>query len=95
MDYTNVLCVRVVLPHVQATGGMVDKYLGPAVLLQAYRWIMNSRDEDRKEIKKVADELKLYRCHTIMNCTNSCPKRIKSSKSYSIYKKNACNKLIT
>ena len=39
-----------------------DKYLGPAVLLQAYRWIMDSRDEDRKErLKKVADELKLYR----------------------------------
>ena len=47
-----------------------DKYLGPAVLLQAYRWIIDSRDEDRKErLKKVADELKLYRCHTIMNCT--------------------------
>ena len=43
-----------------------EKYLGPAVLLQAYRWIMDSRDEDRKErLKKVADELKLYRCHTL------------------------------
>ena len=51
-----------------------DKYLGPAVLLQAYRWIADSRDEERKErLKKVADELKLYRCLTIMNCTNSCP----------------------
>ena len=45
-----------------------DKYLGPAVLLQAYRWIIDSRDEERKErLEKVADELKLYRCHTILN----------------------------
>ena len=44
-----------------------DKYLGPAVLLQAYRWIIDSRDEERKaRLKKVADELKLYRCHTII-----------------------------
>ena len=44
-----------------------DKYLGPAVLLQAYRWIVDSRDEERAaRLKKVADELKLYRCHTIM-----------------------------
>ena len=68
-----------------------DKYLGPAVLLQAYRWINDSRDGD-KRLKKVADELKLYRCHTIMNCTNSCPKGL-TSKSYWIYQENACNKL--
>ena len=49
-----------------------DKYLGPAVLLQAYRWIIDSRDEERKKrLTKVADELKLFRCHTIMNCTNA------------------------
>ena len=73
-----------------------DKYLGPAVLLQAYRWIMDSRDEEKKDrLKKVADELKLYRCHTIMNCTNSCPQRLKSSKSNRRNKENACNKLIT
>ena len=51
-----------------------DKYLGYAVLLQAYRWISDSRDEEKERLKKVADELKLYRCHTTMNCTNSCPK---------------------
>ena len=56
-----------------------DKYLGPAVLLQAYRWIIDSRDEERKaRLKKVADELKLYRCHTILNCTNACPKGLKT-----------------
>ena len=65
-----------------------DKYLGPAVLLQAYRWINDSRDEDRKErLKKVADELKLYRCHTIMNCTNSCPKGLNPAKAIGSIKK--------
>ena len=66
-----------------------DKYLGPAVLLQAYRWIIDSRDEERKaRLKKVADELKLYRCHTILNCTKCLSKRLKSSKSYCRNKKN-------
>ena len=65
-----------------------DKYLGPAVLLQAYRWINDSRDEEKKErLKKVADELKLYRCHTIMNCTNSCPKGLNPAKAISSIKK--------
>jgi succinate dehydrogenase / fumarate reductase, iron-sulfur subunit len=65
-----------------------DKYLGPAVLLQAYRWINDSRDDERKErLKKVADELKLYRCHTIMNCTNSCPKGLNPAKAIGSIKK--------
>ncbi len=58
-----------------------EKYLGPAVLLQAYRWIIDSRDQERvKRLKKVADELKLFRCHTIMNCTNACPKGLKKKR---------------
>ena len=65
-----------------------DKYLGPAVLLQAYRWINDSRDEEKNErLKKVADELKLYRCHTIMNCTNSCPKGLNPAKAIGSIKK--------
>ena len=65
-----------------------DKYLGPAVLLQAYRWISDSRDEEKKErLKKVADELQLYRCHTIMNCTNSCPKGLNPAKAIGSIKK--------
>ena len=65
-----------------------EKYLGPAVLLQAYRWIIDSRDEDRKErLRKVADELKLYRCHTIMNCTNACPKGLNPAKAIASIKK--------
>ena len=65
-----------------------EKYLGPAVLLQAYRWIIDSRDEERvKRLKKVADELKLFRCHTIMNCTNTCPKGLNPAKSIGSIKK--------
>ena len=65
-----------------------EKYLGPAVLLQAYRWIIDSRDEERKErLQKVADELKLYRCHTILNCTNACPKDLNPAKAIAEIKK--------
>ncbi|MCH9844733.1 MAG: succinate dehydrogenase iron-sulfur subunit [Alphaproteobacteria bacterium] len=52
-----------------------DKYLGPAVLLQAYRWIIDSRDDEVvNRVKALEDPFKLYRCHTIMNCTQACPK---------------------
>ncbi|HET6906091.1 MAG TPA: succinate dehydrogenase iron-sulfur subunit [Rhodanobacteraceae bacterium] len=52
-----------------------DRYLGPAVLLQAYRWIIDSRDEDTgARLDDLEDPFRLYRCHTIMNCTNTCPK---------------------
>jgi succinate dehydrogenase (ubiquinone) iron-sulfur subunit len=53
-----------------------DKYLGPAVLMQAYRWIEDSRDgQTSKRLAELDDAFKLYRCHTIMNCTKVCPKR--------------------
>jgi len=52
-----------------------EKYLGPAVLMQAYRWIADARDEaTAKRIEYLDDSYKLYRCHTIMNCTKTCPK---------------------
>jgi succinate dehydrogenase / fumarate reductase iron-sulfur subunit len=52
-----------------------DRYLGPAVLLQAYRWIADSRDERTGErLDNLEDPFRLYRCHTIMNCTATCPK---------------------
>ena len=94
MDCMSALCVRVFnaingdKDLVQVTGGTGDKYLGPAVLLQAYRWIIDSRDEERKKrLKKVADELKLFRCHTIMNCTNACPKGLNPAKAIGSIKK--------
>ncbi len=50
-------------------------YLGPAVLLQAYRWIADTRDDTAgQRLDELDDPFRLYRCHTIMNCTNSCPK---------------------
>ena len=57
-------------------------------MLQAYRWISDSIDAEKKErLKKVADELKLYRCHTIMNCTNACPKGLNPAKAIAEIKK--------
>ena len=61
-----------------------DKYLGPAILLQAYRWIADTRDENTKErLNELEDDFKLYRCHTIMNCTKSCPKGLNPAKAIS------------
>lgn len=65
-----------------------DRYLGPAVLLQAYRWIADSRDEfagDR--LDELEDPFRLYRCHTIMNCTNTCPKGLNPAKAIAEIKK--------
>jgi succinate dehydrogenase (ubiquinone) iron-sulfur subunit len=65
-----------------------DKYLGPAVLMQAYRWIQDSRDGKTKErLKDLDDAFKLYRCHTIMNCTKVCPKHLNPGKAIAHIKK--------
>ena len=65
-----------------------EKYLGPAVLLQAYRWIIDSRDEHTGErLDQLEDSYKLYRCHTIMNCTKTCPKGLNPAKSIAQIKK--------
>lgn len=59
-----------------------DKYLGPAVLLQAQRWLADSRDEATDErLDALEDPFKLYRCHTIMNCANACPKGLNPAKA--------------
>ena len=59
-----------------------DKYLGPATLLQAYRWLSDSRDEATGErLDELEDPFRLYRCHTIMNCTNVCPKGLNPAKA--------------
>ena len=59
-----------------------DRYLGPAVLLQAYRWIADSRDEATgARLDALEDPFKLYRCHTIMNCTDTCPKGLNPAKA--------------
>jgi len=65
-----------------------DKYLGPAVLMQAYRWIEDSRDGYTKErLAELDDAFKLYRCHTIMNCTKVCPKHLNPGKAIAQIKK--------
>ena len=65
-----------------------DRYLGPAVLLQAYRWIADSRDEATGErLDALEDPFKLYRCHTIMNCTKTCPKGLNPAKAIGEIKK--------
>ena len=65
-----------------------DKYLGPAVLMQAYRWIEDSRDENTIErMEYLDDAMKLYRCKTIMNCSNTCPKGLNPGKAIGELKK--------
>jgi succinate dehydrogenase / fumarate reductase, iron-sulfur subunit len=59
-----------------------DKFLGPAALLWAYRWIADSRDESTGErLDELEDPFRLYRCHTIMNCANTCPKGLNPAKA--------------
>ena len=65
-----------------------ERYLGPAVLLQAYRWIADSRDEMTGErLDDLQDPFRLYRCHTIMNCTKTCPKGLNPAKAIAEIKK--------
>ena len=65
-----------------------DRYLGPAILLQAYRWLADSRDEAKGErLDQLEDPFRLYRCHTIMNCTKTCPKSLNPAKAIAEIKK--------
>ena len=65
-----------------------DRFMGPAVLLQAYRWIIDSRDEATDErLDQLEDPFSLYRCHTIMNCTNACPKGLNPARAIAEIKK--------
>ena len=65
-----------------------DRYLGPAALLAAYRWIIDSRDEATGErLDELEDPFRLYRCHTIMNCTEACPKDLNPAKAIAEIKK--------
>jgi succinate dehydrogenase / fumarate reductase iron-sulfur subunit len=65
-----------------------ERYLGPATLLQAYRWLADSRDEQAGErLGQLEDPFRLYRCHTIMNCTKTCPKGLNPAKAIAEIKK--------
>jgi succinate dehydrogenase / fumarate reductase, iron-sulfur subunit len=59
-----------------------DRYLGPAALLQARRWIIDSRDEATgSRLDDLEDPFRLYRCHTILNCAKACPKGLNPAKA--------------
>ena len=65
-----------------------DRYLGPATLLAAYRWLVDSRDDAKDErLDELEDSFKLYRCHTIMNCTDTCPKDLNPAQAIAETKK--------
>ena len=65
-----------------------DRYLGPAILLQAYRWLSDTRDEHTGErLDNLEDPFRIYRCHTIMNCTSACPKGLNPAKAIAETKK--------
>ncbi|MBE88454.1 MAG: succinate dehydrogenase iron-sulfur subunit [Rhodospirillaceae bacterium] len=65
-----------------------NRYLGPAILLQAYRWLADSRDEDTGDrLDQLEDPFRLYRCHTIMNCTKTCPKGLNPAEAIGEIKK--------
>jgi len=65
-----------------------DRYLGPAALLAAYRWLVDSRDEATGErLDDLEDPFRLYRCHTIMNCTAACPKGLNPARAIAETKK--------
>jgi succinate dehydrogenase / fumarate reductase, iron-sulfur subunit len=67
-----------------------DRFLGPAALLQAYRWLADSRDEATgARLEALEDPFKLYRCHTILNCANTCPKGLNPAKAIAEIKKLA------
>ncbi|MAL26499.1 MAG: succinate dehydrogenase iron-sulfur subunit [Croceicoccus sp.] len=72
-----------------------DKFLGPAILLQAYRWLADSRDEMTGErLDELEDPFRLYRCHTIMNCANVCPKGLSPAKAIAEIKKMEAERLV-
>ena len=70
-----------------------EEYLGPAALLQSYRWLSDSRDEKANErLDMLEDEFKLYRCHTIGNCAQVCPKGLNPAKAIAEIKKMMVNR---
>ena len=81
--------VRLLLDLVPELLVEFGRYLGPAALLQANRWISDSRDEATGErLDNLEDPFRLYRCHTIMNCAKACPKGLNPAKAIAEIKKD-------
>ena len=75
-------CAPAARPAVPAIGGTATGISGRRRLLAAYRWIVDSRDEAAGErLDNLEDPFRLYRCHTIMNCTEACPKDLNPAKA--------------
>ena len=71
------------------------RYLGPAALLQAQRWLVDSRDEATGErLDELEDPFRLYRCHTIMNCAKTCPKNLNPAKAIAEIKKKVISRSV-
>jgi len=72
-----------------------DRYLGPAALLASYRWIVDTRDEATGErLDELEDPFRLYRCHTIMNCTEACPKDLNPARAIADIKRMLAERLV-
>ena len=85
---TSASCASAARPAARAIGGTATGSSGPAILLQAYRWLADSRDEATGErLDQLEDPFRLYRCHTIMNCANVCPKGLNPAKAIAETKK--------
>ena len=86
--FTNASSAPAARPHAPAIGGMATAIWAPQHLLQAYRWLIDSRDEATGErLDNLEDPFRLYRCHTIMNCAKACPKGLNPAKAIAEIKK--------
>ena len=78
----NASCASAARPSCPSYWWNQDRYLGPSILLQSYRWLADSRDQHTGErLDRLEDPFRLYRCHTIMNCTNTCPKGLNPARA--------------
>jgi succinate dehydrogenase / fumarate reductase iron-sulfur subunit len=81
-------CILCFCMHDQLSQLFSERFLGPAVLLQTHRWIMDSRDDATGErLDNLEDPFRLYRCHTILNCAPACPKGLSPAKAIAEIKK--------
>jgi succinate dehydrogenase/fumarate reductase iron-sulfur protein len=87
-------CCSTSCPSYWWSEGGDGKYLGPAALLQSYRWISDSRDAKRKERLEAldVDKLNVFKCHTILNCTAVCPKGLNPALAIANIKKLTTHK---
>ena len=88
MELTSASCVLAVQHLAQVTGGMEINILDQQYCYKLIDGLLIvETKKEKKRLEKVADELKLYRCHTIMNCTNACPKGLNPAKAIAEIKK--------